>query len=176
MCILIRAFKTIQNITQITGQNFATAVLIGIDTIFFLLVFKNLLTDDLTLSLLLVVVFGFIAGFYLGAFIEEKIALGLVNVNIRIAKEKSKDLFNILNENGFVFVRSKRVHSHKGKLRKIYSGIVYRKELPKLKELIEEFNAVCVIENVKSTFGKKILTSEEYLKREKNKLFYWFYI
>lgn len=164
MCILIRCIKTIQNLTQISGQKFVTAVLIAIDTIFFLLIFKNVLTGELTYGLILAVASGYIVGFYIGTYMEEKMALGKVKVTIKIAKEKSIELFETLNEEGFIFTRSKRHYTHTGKLRKYYEGVIYRKELPKLKNLTKDFKAVFVVENIKSTFGKPIYTAKEYQK------------
>ncbi len=169
MCILIRCIKTIQNITQIAGQKFVTAVLIALDTVFFLLIFKTLLTGDLSASLIFTVSLGFIVGYYIGSYIEEKMALGKVKVTIKVAKERSSELFESLNEEGFIFTRSTRHYTHRGKLRKYYEGIIYRKELPKLKETTKGFNALFIIENIKDTFGKKIFTSKEYLTyHEKN--------
>ncbi|MCK5176257.1 MAG: hypothetical protein KAQ92_00900, partial [Candidatus Aenigmarchaeota archaeon] len=69
--------------------------------------------------------------------------------------------------NGFIFIQSKRYYSHKGKLRKMHEGIIYRKELPKLKKITEEFNIVGVVSDIKSTFGKEIFSTKEYLKINK---------
>lgn len=167
MCILIRCIKTIQNITQISGQKFVTALLIALDTVFFLLIFKNLLTGELTTELIFTVSLGFIVGYYIGSYIEERMALGKVKVTIKIPKEKSIDLFETLNQQGFIFTRSTRHYTHRGKLRKYYEGVIYRRELPKLKEATKGFNALFIIENIKDTFGKKILTSKEYLSYHK---------
>ena len=164
MCMAIRTIKTMQKINEISGHKLITAVLIGMDTTVFLLVFKNLLTGELVVPVILAMAFGYISGYYLGAFIEEKMALGKVKVTIKIAKEQSKKLSKILSENGFVFVRTKRVYSHKNKLRKIHQGVIYRKELPKLKHLLKDLNLIAYVEQIKSTFGKKIISSKEYLQ------------
>lgn len=165
MCVLLRSIKTIQNITQITGQKFATAILIAAETVFFLLVFKNLLMEELTVIIIIsTIILGYILGFYIGLYLEEKLALGKVKVSIKISKDMSKDLFRTLNDNGFIFVRSRRYYSHNDKPRKFYSGVIYRKELGKLKHITKDFNAVFVIENIKDTFGKKMLYSKDYLK------------
>ena len=90
MCMAIRTIKTMQKINEISGHKLITAVLIGMDTTVFLLVFKNLLTGELVVPVILAMAFGYISGYYLGAFIEEKMALGKVKVTIKIAKEQSK--------------------------------------------------------------------------------------
>lgn len=164
LCMVIRTIKTVQKINEISGQKTITAILIGLDTTLFLLVFNNLLSGDLNAYLVLSMALGYIAGYYLGAYIEEKMALGQVEVTIKISKEDSKELFKVLKANGFIFTRSQRVYSHKNKPRKIYQGIIYRKELPKLKKILEEFSFIAYVEPIKSIFGKKIVSSDEYLK------------
>ena len=164
MCVAIRTIKTVQKINEISGHKFITAILIGMDTTVFLFVFQNLLTSELIVPVVLAMAFGYICGYYLGAFIEERMALGKVKVTIKIAKEQSKQLSKVLLDNGFVFVRSKRVYSHKNKLRKIYEGVIYRKELPKLKNVLKDLNLIAYVEQIKSTFGKKIISSKEYLE------------
>ena len=164
MCVAIRSINTLQKINMIEGNKSVTAILIGLDTTLFLLVFKNLLTGELNLPVVTAMALGYIAGYYLGAFIEEKMALGKVLVTIKISKKYSKDLWKVLGENGFVFTRSKRVYSHKNKLKKLYQGIIFRKELPKLKKILKDFEIVAYIEPLKSTFGQKLVTSEEYLR------------
>ena len=168
MCMVIRTIKTVQKINEISGHKLITAILIGMDTTIFLLVFKNLITGDLVVPIVLAMALGYISGYYLGSFIEERMALGKVKVTIKIAKEHSKKLSKILLENGFVFVRTKRAYSHKDKLRKMHQGIIYRKELPKLKSLLKDLNLVAYVEPIKSTFGKKIISSKEYLQIAKD--------
>ncbi len=170
LCVLVRSIKTVQQITQIAGHKLATAVLIAADTLVFLIVFKDIITGQLTIWVILAVALGYMAGYYLGAIVEEKMALGKVSVTIRVAKHRAKDLAVALREHGFVFIQSKRFYNHKGKLRKLFLGIVYRKELPKLRKITKGFRVIASVENVKATFGKEIMTSEEYLEIEKDEI------
>ena len=167
MCGVMRCIKTIQSITQIGGHKAITAFLIAMETLIFLLVFKNVITGDLTVLIIVAVIAGYVLGYLIGSYIEDKMALGKVIVTIKIAKEKSKDLSKVLKEHGFIFIQSKRFYSHKGKLRKIHQGIIYRKELPHLKAITKDFNIVASIENLKDTFGKKIISSKDYLDLDK---------
>ncbi|MCD6398791.1 MAG: hypothetical protein J7L08_02615 [Candidatus Aenigmarchaeota archaeon] len=164
MCLGIRAIGTVQKINEIAGHKRIAAFLIGVDTILFLLVFKNLITGELTLPVVFSMALGYIGGYFLGTFIEEKMALGKVLVTIKISKRYSKDLFKVLNDNGFVFVRTKRVYTHKNKPKKIYQGIIYRKELPKLKSILKDFKILAYVEPIKTTFGQNIISSKEYLR------------
>lgn len=167
MCLIMRSLKTVQNITQIGGHKKVTIVLITIETLIFLLVFQNVITGELTFFVIMAVAVGYVLGYLIGSLIEDKMALGKVIVTIKIAKEKSKELSKTLKKNGFIFIQSKRFYSHKGKLRKLHQGIIYRKELPKLKSITKDFNIVATVETLKDTFGKKIISSEEYLDMEK---------
>ena len=164
LSIVVRSIKTVQFITQIGGHKATTAVLIVIDTVFFLYVFRAVVISDLNLLLLAAVAAGYVVGYYIGSFIEDKMALGKLVVTIKIAKSRSKQLSKILRVNGFVFIRSKRFYTHKGKLRKLYQGIIYRKELPKLKQVTKDLPIIATVEDVKSTFGKRIISSNDYLE------------
>ncbi|MFC1768979.1 hypothetical protein ACFLZX_04410 [Nanoarchaeota archaeon] len=164
--ILIRSIKTVQNISMNAGHRYFSAVLIGIDTLFFLLVFKNVIDNELTVFVVLAVAAGYILGFLLGTYVEERIALGKLFVTIKIPKSHAKELSETLRKNGFVFVQSKRFYSHKGKLKKIFQGVIYRKELPKLKKITKDFRIIGTAENLKTTFGRKLLTTKEYLNAQ----------
>jgi uncharacterized protein YebE (UPF0316 family) len=166
LCVLIRSIKTVQNISQNSGHRVLSAFLIVADTSFFLLVFKDVITNDLTVSVVAAVALGYVVGYFIGTFIEERIALGKVVVTIKIPKEKSRDLAKVLKENGFIFVQSKRYYSHKGKLKKIQTGVIYRKELPKLKKITKGLPVIATVEHVKDTFGRKMITSKQYLEEE----------
>jgi len=165
MCIVMRCIKTIQNITQIGGHKTITAFLIAMETLIFLLVFKNVITGELTVLITIAVISGYVFGYLIGSQIEDKMALGKVIITIKIAKEKSKKLADVLKQHGFIFIQSKRYYSHKGKFRKIHQGIIYRKELPKLKAITKSFSIIATIENIKGTFGKKIISSKDYLNK-----------
>jgi len=163
----MRSIKTIQSITQIGGHKTITAFLLAMETLIFLLVFKNVITGELTIFVIIAVTAGYVLGYLIGSYIEDKMALGKVIITIKIAKEKSEKLAIVLRDNGFIFIQSKRFYSHKGKLRKIHQGIIYRKELPHLKSITKDFNIVASVENIKSTFGKKIISAKDYLDLDK---------
>ena len=167
LCVLIRSIKTVQNISQNSGHKVLSGFLIALDTSFFLLVFKDVITNDLTTPVIAAVALGYVAGYFIGTFIEERIALGKVVVTIKIPKDKSKSLAIILRKNGFVFIQSKRYYSHKGKLKKILHGVIYRKELPKLKKITKGLPIIATVEHVKDTFGRKMVSSKQYLEEEK---------
>ena len=167
MCMIMRCVKTIQNITQIGGYKTITAFLLAIETLILLLVFKNVITGELTILVITAVIAGYVLGYLVGSYIEDKMALGKVMITIKIAREKSKKLAEALRDNGFIFIQSKSFYSHKGKLRKIHQGIIYRKELPKLKAITKDFQIVASVENLKDTFGKKIISSKDYLDLDK---------
>jgi len=166
LCVLIRSIKTVQNISQNSGHKALSAVLIALDTTFFLLVFKDVITNELTTSVIASVALGYVVGYFIGTFIEERIALGKVVITIKIPKEKSPELAKILKDNGFVFIQSKRYYSHKGKLKKILHGVIYRKELPKLKKIVKGLPIIATVEHVKDTFGRKMVSSKQYLEEE----------
>ena len=165
---LVRCVKTVETITQVAGHKLVTSVLIALDTVLFLIVFRNVIINDITAPVLAAVAGGYIAGYYAGAFAEETMALGKLLVTIKISKEHSRRLAGILRENGFVFVQSKRFYSHKGKLKKLHQGIIYRKELPKLKGITKSLPVMATVEDVKSTFGKSVISSKDYLENQKN--------
>ena len=167
LCILIRSIKTIQNISQNSGYKTISMFLIVVDTTFFLLVFKDVISNELTIPIIMAVAFGYMIGYLLGSYVEEKIALGKAVVTIKIPKSKSKELAKILKENGFVFTQSKRHYSHKGKLKKIHQGIVYRKELPKIKSITKDLPIIATIEHVKATFGRELISAKDYLEAQK---------
>lgn len=165
MCMIMRCVKTIQYITQIGGHKTITAFLLAIETLIFLLVFKNVITGELTIFVIIAVTVGYVLGYLIGSYIEDKMALGKMIVTIKIAREKSNKLAGVLRNNGFIFIQSKRFYSHKGKLRKIHQGIIYRRELPKLKAITKDFNIVASVESLKDTFGKRIISSKDYLDK-----------
>ena len=107
MCVLIRCIKTIQSITQMAGQKAISAFLIGLDTVAFLLVFKDVITGELTVAVVTTMACGYIIGYYIGSYIEEKMALGKVVVTIKIAKEYQN--FQRLGFLNFIISRRKPV-------------------------------------------------------------------
>tara|TARA_Y100000310_G_scaffold139131_1_gene138369 strand:- start:23863 stop:24408 length:546 start_codon:yes stop_codon:yes gene_type:complete len=167
LCVLIRSIKTVQSISQISGHKGLSASLIAIDTIIFLLMFKDVITNELTIFVVIAVALGYVVGYYLGSYIEDKIALGKAMVTIKIPKQKSQELAKKLKDSGFIFVHSKRVYSHHGKLKKMFHGVVYRRELPRLKRKLKDMPIIATVEHVKDTFGRKIVSAKDYLEAQK---------
>lgn len=92
---------------------------------------------------------GFAAGNLVGMIIEEKLAMGIQMIRV-FASERGMELVQILNINGFgaTYVEARGA---KEKVHLVYS-IVYRNELTKVLDLINDFNpkAFFTIEDVKS--------------------------
>jgi len=92
---------------------------------------------------------GFATGNLIGMIIEEKLAMGIQMIRV-FAHERGMELVQILNTNGFgaTYVEA---HGAKEKVHLVYS-IVYRNELVKVLDLINDFNpkAFFTIEDVKS--------------------------
>ncbi|MFW6024938.1 MAG: hypothetical protein ACOCRX_01210 [Candidatus Woesearchaeota archaeon] len=164
MGVIIKCISTVKSIVRIGGHKFMTMFLIAVDTILFVFIFSDVLSNDLDIPVLVALICGYLIGYYIGTLIEEKMALGKAFVTIKIAKKDSKELAQTLKKKGFIFVQSKRFYSHKGKLRKIHQGIVYRKELPKLEKLLDDFKVIATVQNVKKVFGKDVISSEDYLR------------
>ncbi len=162
--MLARSIKTVQYISQMSNQKLVTTLCIVLDTIMGVLVLKNVLGGDLNVLKIAAMTCGYVSGFYVGSFIEDKMALGKVIVTIKVDKDSSKEMSKALRKNGFIFIQSKRHYTHKGKLRKLHQGIVFRKEIPKLKEVLKKYSFIATVQHVKSTFGKELISAEEYLR------------
>lgn len=167
MGVIIKSIGTVKSIVRIGGHKAMTMFLMGVDTLLFVFIFSDVLSNDLEIPVLTALVSGYLLGYYIGTLIEEKMALGKAFVTIKIAKKESHKLAKTLKEKGFIFVQSKRFYSHKRKLRKIHQGIVYRKELPKLEKLLNNFNVIATVQNVKKVFGKDVISSEDYLRYQR---------
>lgn len=167
-CIGINTIKTVRKISEIEGHKRLASLLIGLDTLLFMFIIADIISNDLGFIFVISMASGYILGYWIGTMLEEKIALGKVSVTIKIPKHQSKELWKTLRENGFIFIRTQRVYSHKNKPRKMYEGIIYRQELPKLKNILRNFNLVAHVQPIKDTFGKTILTSDKYLKHQSN--------
>ncbi len=168
-CMGINTIKTLRKINEIAGHRKIATTLIAVDTVIFLLVFRDLITNKLTIPIVAVMAIGYVIGYNMGSWIEEKMAIGEVSVTIKIPKKQSKELWRRLRKNGFVFTRTQRAYSHKDKPRKFYHGIIFRKELPKLKHTLKGLNYVSHAQPVKDLSGKKIVKSDDYLNKEKSK-------
>jgi uncharacterized protein YebE (UPF0316 family) len=92
---------------------------------------------------------GFATGNLVGMIIEEKLAMGIQMIRI-FTTEKGMDLVQLLNSNGFG-ATTIEAHGSKERIHLVYS-IVHRDELPKVLEVIANFNpkAFFTIEDVKA--------------------------
>ncbi len=152
------------------GQKLVSSVLIAVDTVFFLLVFKEILTEDLDVFVVTAMALGYVVGYYLGSIIEDKLALGHVMITLKTSKQDSPVLAELLKKHGFVFIQSKKYYNHNGKHMRLHKGIIFRRELPHLKHLVKDYNLVGIVKNVKEVFGKKILNAEEYLELQREEI------
>ncbi|MBI9062192.1 MAG: DUF2179 domain-containing protein [Marinilabiliaceae bacterium] len=80
---------------------------------------------------------GFAMGNYLGLKIEERLALGYVNIRI-ITQKSGMDLIQKLSDNGYG-VTYMNAHGSKGQVNVIYC-ILKRKDVSQITALIKEFN------------------------------------
>lgn len=160
VAVLIRIISTFSKLSELRGNRKLAVIFLGIDSFLFLLVFKNLMNDDFGMLGVLMLSVGFMVGYLLGGKLEEKVALGYITATIKVAKRDSKILFKRLNDTGFIFTRTQRIYTHLGNARKVYHGILFRKELPKLKKCLEGLDHITYTETVKDIFGKKILRTK----------------
>ncbi len=157
MAVIIKVINTFSKLSEIRGNRKLAVILLGIDSFLFLLVFKNIMSNASNLPVIFMVSVGFMTGYILGGKLEERVAIGFVAATIKVAKKDSKELYKRLNDSGFIFTRSKRIYSPNGGQRKVYHGILFRKELPKLKKCLKSLNHITYTEPVKDVFGKKMI-------------------
>ena len=157
VAVLIKIINTFSKLSELRGNRTLAVIFLGIDSFLFLLVFKNLMSNASGIPIIVMLSIGFMVGYILGGKLEEKIALGFITATIKVAKGDSKELFKRLNGAGFIFTRTQRIYTHLGNARKVYHGILYRKELPRLKKCLEGLDHITYTETVKDIFGKKIL-------------------
>ncbi len=164
MGVIIKSISTIRFISEVKGYKFLSMFLISVDTILFILIFNDILSQELSAPIIASLIAGYLTGYNIGTFIEDKIALGKVTVNIKIRESDSEKLKEKLKKNGFIFVESEYNYSHKGKKRCIYQGILLRKELPKLKKVLSELDVIATVQEVKEVCGKTVIPSKKYLR------------
>ncbi|PNR94982.1 DUF2179 domain-containing protein [Petrotoga olearia] len=111
---------------------------------------------------------GFATGNYLGAFLEEKIAIGVNLVRV-ITNKEAQPLVDYLNKEGFG-VTSIDAEGSKGPVKIIYS-VVRRKDLKKIIDIVNEFNpnAFYSIEEVRG-INKGIFPPQNVNFKFRNKL------
>jgi len=111
---------------------------------------------------------GFATGNYLGAFLEEKIAIGVNLVRV-ITNKEAQPLVDYLNKGGFG-VTSLDAEGSKGPVKIIYS-VVRRKDLKKIIDIVNEFNpnAFYSIEEVRA-INKGIFPPQNVNFKFRNKL------
>jgi len=158
--ILIKILNTFSKLSEIRGNRKLAVIFLGIDSFIFLSVFKKVMTDTSSIFVIAMLSMGFMVGYLLGGKLEEYVALGNIAATIKVAKTDSKVLFKRLNDAGFIFTRSKRVYTHTGIAVKIYHGILFRKELSKLKKCLKGLDHITYTEAVSGVFGKKLVRAK----------------
>ena len=159
VAVLIRILNTFSKLSEIRGNRKLAVIFLGIDSFLFLSVFKKVMTDTSSILVIFMLSVGFMVGYLLGGKLEEYVALGNIAATIKVAKSDSKVLFKRLNDAGFIFTRSKRVYTHTGIPVKVYHGILFRKELAKLKKCLKGLDHITYTEAVSGVFGKKLVTT-----------------
>ncbi len=160
IAVLIKIINTFSKLSEIRGNRKLAVLLLGIDSFLFLSVFKKVMIDTSSVAVIFMLSLGFMWGYILGGKLEEYVALGNIAATIKIAKKDSKELFKRLNDSGFIFTRSKRVYTHTGIPVKIYHGILFRKELSKLKKCLKGLDHLTYTEPVSGVFGKKLVRAK----------------
>jgi uncharacterized protein YebE (UPF0316 family) len=161
IAILIKVINTFSKLSEIRGNRKLAVVLLGIDSFLFLMVFKRVMTNTSTLPVVVMLSVGFMVGYILGGKLEEYVALGNIAATIKVAKKDSKVLFKRLEDAGFIFTRTKRIYTHTGIPVKLYHGILFRKELPKLKKCLKGLDHITYTETVSGVFGKKLIRTKK---------------
>ncbi|MBT4334495.1 hypothetical protein HOD61_01635 [archaeon] len=156
VAVLIKVIGTFSKLSEIRGNRHLAVIFLGIDSFLFLLVFKNIMSNPTGLSTIFVLSVGFMCGYLLGGKLEERVAAGYIAATIKVSKENSKELYRRLNKEGFIFTRSKRIYSSNGGYRKLYHGIIFRKELPRLKKCLKGLDHISYTESISDIFGKKL--------------------
>ncbi|MDD2922412.1 MAG: DUF2179 domain-containing protein [Anaerolineales bacterium] len=92
---------------------------------------------------------GFAAGTYIGMFIEDKLAMGMLVIRV-IIPERVKDLTAKLREKGYGFT-SVDAQGSQGPVKLIYA-VVMRKNLPEVAKIIQQIypNAFFTVEELRS--------------------------
>lgn len=151
--VLDVTMATFRMLMVVQGRKFYSACIGFIEIIIYITALNQVVSNLENIWNLLVYALGFACGNYIGILIEEKIALGTLAVQI-IHKEKSSDeLVNTLRDQGFGVT----ILSGMGRegSRDVISVVIRRKDLPKLKKQIYEFdpNAFIITNSISSISG-----------------------
>ncbi|MFW6046195.1 MAG: hypothetical protein ACOCP4_00090 [Candidatus Woesearchaeota archaeon] len=170
MGTLIKSISTLKFIVEVKGYRLMSMILIMVDLVLFISIFNDLLSGELSAPIIGSLGLGYITGYNIGLYMEKKIALGKVSVNIKIRKKDSEYLRKELKKNGFIFIKSDENYSHKGKKRVLFNGVIFRKELPKLRGIINKMDLIATVYEVKEVCGKKVIPSKEYLRLQSTEI------
>lgn len=153
------SLATIRNVLINRGQKFIGACIGFFEVLIWLYVVSNVL-QNVTDDLIKVGVYclAFSCGNYLGATIEEKLAIGMAVIEVFILKEESSELVGILREDGFgVTTIDSEGKDNKMTIIKIY---LKRKNINKAVSIINKnapksIISVSDVKNIKGAFIRK---------------------
>lgn len=123
----------------------------------------KLVTSGDNFLFILTFAFGKMAGGYFANIVEDKMAIGNLEVSLYSNNKKAYELADTLRSSGFG-VTTILGHGMKGKTRISLQITLKRKELSLLKEIVEEFgyeDATMVVREIKDVTGKIKLGQEK---------------
>ena len=116
----------------------------------------KLITDGESILFVLVFAFGKVLGAYLANLLEDKMAIGILEVSLYLNSKKALKIADTLRDMGYGVTTMKGYGSN-GNPRFMLDITLERKELPLLKEFLSKWghnNATMVIRDVKGVSGK----------------------
>jgi len=145
----------------VQGRKFYSACIGFFEIIIYITALNQVVNNLDNIGNLIVYALGFACGNYIGIFIEEKVALGTLAVQIIHKEESSEKLVNELRDQGFgvtILTGQGREGS-----RDVINVVIKRKDLPKLKKLIYEFdpNAFIITNSISSISGGYFSTTKK---------------
>jgi uncharacterized protein YebE (UPF0316 family) len=150
MSTSLSTLKTIFLSNRIIPPVYITTFL---DAIIVAYTFRIVATSS-SLSYIMVFALGRIAGVFLGNFIEEKIAVGQLEVTVYKHPEDGKVMADELRDNGYS-VTTEIGYGLEGKDRLVLNIIVPRKNFPELKEAMVQYGKVnMAVKTVTRVSGK----------------------
>lgn len=130
-------------------------IIMFLDAIVFMLGIK-LVTEGESFTLILAFAFGKVIGAYFANILEDRLALGILEVAIYSSVVEAKQLADILREMGYG-VTTVKGYGFNGKPRFEVNVTIQRKELKLLKNVLKQVGyeeAVMIIRELKSVSGK----------------------
>lgn len=128
--------------------------LVAVDSLLFAVVLKAISSGDNFISILAFVL-GKVIGSMLADYIEEKLALGLLEVSIYAKEEKAIEIADFLRSLGYSVTNFKG-YGIEGKERFMITITIARKEMSLLKNILKKYNLInpnMIIKEIKSIQG-----------------------